>query len=213
MSLLLIGIAGPSAGGKTTVTQKIMENFSDSQVTLISYDDYYKDQSHLTRDERKLTNYDHPKAFDTDLLVEHLTDLIKGKKIQKPIYDFTVNNRSKQTETLEPSNIIIVEGLFTLYEKQLRDLIDVKVYVEADADECFIRRLIRDRNERGRSTQSVIDQYLTTVKPMQERFIEPTRKFADVIVLRGGENGVAIEMVSQMINKQLEKGDLWMNYI
>ncbi len=208
MSLLLIGIAGPSAGGKTTVTNKIMENFSESEVTKISYDDYYKDQSHLSLEERKKTNFDHPNAFDTDLLIEHLTALVNGEAIEKPTYDFTVNNRSNEVEVLKPSKIIILEGLFSLLDDRLLELLDIKVYVEADPDECFIRRLIRDRNERGRSTQSVIDQYIKTVKPMQERFIEPTRKVADVVVLRGGENAVAIEMVSQLIKSHLEKGDL-----
>ncbi len=207
MSVLLIGIAGPSAGGKTTVTNKIISNFDPSEVTVITYDDYYKDQSHLPLEERKKTNFDHPNAFDTDLLIEHLRSLINGEKIEKPIYDFKVNNRSDETEVVKPSKIIILEGLFTLLEPSIRELLDIKVYVEADPDECFIRRLIRDKNERGRTTESVINQYIETVKPMYERFIEPTRKFADVIILRGGENAVAIEMVSQIINSRIDKGE------
>lgn len=207
MSVLLIGIAGPSAGGKTTVTNKITDNFKDSEVTVITYDDYYKDQSHLPLEDRKKTNFDHPNAFDTDLLITHLKQLISGEKIEKPIYDFKVNNRSDETEVVKPSKILILEGLFTLLDQEIRELLDIKVYVEADPDECFIRRLVRDKRERGRTTDSVIQQYIKTVKPMYERFIEPTRKFADVIVLRGGENEVAIEMVSQIIKSRLDKGE------
>ncbi len=201
---LIIGIAGPSAGGKTTVTQKILENFHDSQITVISYDDYYKDQSHLSMEERYQTNYDHPNAFDTNLLLSDLTDLKNHKGIEKPIYDFVEHNRSEKTERIEPGNIIIVEGLFTLLESDLRDILDIKVYVTADPDECFIRRLLRDTTERGRTQESVINQYLETVKPMQEKFISPTKKHADVIVLRGGENKVAIEMVTHMINNYIK---------
>ncbi len=202
---LIIGIAGPSAGGKTTVTNKILEQFPEDTITVIKYDDYYKDQSELTMEERVKTNYDHPNAFDTDLLIADLMRLKSGVAIEKPVYDFVEHNRSEQTERIEPGNIIIVEGLFTLLESRIRELLDIKVYVTADSDECFIRRLKRDTVERGRTTESIINQYLNTVKPMKEKFIDPTRKFADVIVLRGGENHVAVQMVTHMISDHISK--------
>lgn len=203
MSILFIGIAGPSAGGKTSVTANITNNFKDEDITVINYDDYYKDQSNLTMEERYQTNYDHPNAFDTELLIKDLQSLKQGLSIEKPLYDFVTHNRSNQTEVVQPSHIIILEGLFALLDEEIRSLLDIKVYVEADADECFIRRLLRDRNERGRSTLSVVNQYLETVKPMQERFIEPTRKYADVVVLHGGKNVVAVEMVSKLIENHI----------
>ncbi len=202
---LIIGIAGPSAGGKTTVTNQILKQFAKDKVTIIRYDDYYKDQSHLTMDDRVKTNYDHPSAFDTDLLIGDLIKLKDGCAIEKPIYDFVEHNRSQKTERIEPGNIILVEGLFTLLEEQLRDLLDVKLYVTADSDECFIRRLKRDTNERGRTIDSVINQYLTTVKPMKEKFIDPTKKHADVIVQSRADNTVAIQMITHVINDHINK--------
>ena len=207
MDVLLIGIAGPSAGGKTTVTNLIRKEFDDDIITVIAYDDYYKDQSTIELEERYKINYDHPNAFDTKLLVKHLKKLKNVETINKPKYNFVEHNRETETETIIPTKIIIVEGLFTLLEKELLDLINIKVYVEADQDECFIRRLKRDISERGRTLEMVMEQYLNTVKPMQERFITPTRKNADVIVLRGGENIVAIEMVTHLINNHLTKGE------
>lgn len=201
---LIIGVAGPSAGGKTTVTNMILENFSEDAISVIKYDDYYKDQSDLSMEERVKTNYDHPNAFDTDLLLKDLKTLREGKSINKPVYDFVEHNRSDRTEVIEPGNIIIVEGLFTLLEEEIRDLLDIKVFVTADSDECFIRRLIRDTTERGRTYDSIINQYLTTVKPMKEKFIDPTKKFADIIIPRGSENLVAVEMVTHMINNHIK---------
>lgn len=206
-NVLLIGIAGPSAGGKTTVTEKIYDKFSTTNhVTVISYDDYYKDQTNMTMEERVLTNYDHPNAFDTDLLIEHLQTLKSGNTIDKPIYDFVEHNRSVECETIESSRIIIVEGLFTLLDKDIRELLDIKLFVEEDPDVCFIRRLKRDMAERGRTVDSVMKQYMDFVKPMQEQFIEPTRKYADVILLHGGKNIVAVDMVSNMIESYIQKG-------
>lgn len=199
---LVIGIAGPSAGGKTTVTQKLSEIFND-EVIIIKYDDYYKDQSELSFEERCKVNYDHPNAFDTELLIKQLSMLIKGNSIEKPIYDYTIHTRSDVTEVIEPRRIIILEGLFALLEERIRDLLDIKIFVETDPDVCFIRRLKRDTRDRGRTQESVIEQYLNTVKPMQEVFINPTRKFADVVVLHGGKNPVVIDMIKNLINGKL----------
>ncbi len=200
---LVIGIAGPSAGGKTTVTEKILEIFND-EVIIIKYDDYYKDQSEMSFDERCNVNYDHPNAFDTELLIKHLSMLIKGNTIEKPTYDYTIHTRSSVVEKVEPRRIIILEGLFALLEERIRDLLDIKIFVETDPDVCFIRRLTRDTQDRGRTLESVIDQYLSTVKPMQEIFIDPTRKFADVVVLNGGKNPVVIEMIKNLIEGKLK---------
>lgn len=203
MVKLIIGVAGPSAGGKTSVTNKIKDMFKDKSITVISYDDYYKDQSEMTMDERVKTNYDHPNAFDGELLVEQVTKLRGGTAIKKPTYDFSAHNRSEVVQTVEPTRIIIIEGLFTLLDQSLRDLLDIKIYVETDSDECFIRRLNRDIVERNRTMESVINQYLTTVKPMQVQFIEPTKKFADIIVPRGGDNDVAIDLIQIKIKHLL----------
>ncbi len=200
---LIIGIAGPSAGGKTTVTKKINEIFND-EVIIIRYDDYYKDQADMSFEERCKVNYDHPNAFDTDLLIKHLNKLVKGNSVEKPTYDYTMHTRSEVVEKIEPRRIIILEGLFALLEDRIRDLLDIKIFVETDPDVCFIRRLIRDTRDRGRTQQSVIDQYLQTVKPMQEIFINPTRKYADVVVLNGGKNPVVIDMITNLIDGKLK---------
>ncbi len=200
---LVIGIAGPSAGGKTTVTEKILEIFND-EVIIIKYDDYYNDQSDIPFEERCKVNYDHPNAFDTELLIKHLSMLIKGNTIEKPTYDYTIHTRSNVVEKVEPRRIIILEGLFALLEERIRDLLDIKIFVETDPDVCFIRRLKRDTQDRGRTLESVIDQYLSTVKPMQEIFITPTRKFADVVVLNGGKNPVVIDMIKNLIQAKLK---------
>ncbi len=199
---LIIGIAGPSAGGKTTVTKKIKEKFGN-EVIIIKYDDYYHDQAHLTPEERRKINYDHPNAFDTDLLIEHLKVLMSGKEVNIPIYDYTIDTRSNETKTVKPKSIIIIEGLFTLLEEEIRNLLDIKIYVETDLDICFIRRLKRDIKERKRTLESVIDQYVTTVKPMHEQFINPTRKYADFVVLNGGKNPIVIDMINNMISSKL----------
>ncbi len=195
---LIIGIAGPSAGGKTTVTEKIKETFGDD-VVIIKYDNYYKDQTHLTFEERLNVNYDHPNAFDTNLLLEHLQLLIAGQTVKIPTYDFSSYNRSSIVNEVKPKKIIVIEGLFTLLEESIRDLLDIKIYVETDLDICFIRRLKRDIDERGRTLDSVISQYTETVKPMHEKFISPTRKYADIVVLHGGKNPVVNNMINSMI--------------
>ncbi len=195
---LIIGIAGPSAGGKTTVTEKIKETFGDD-VVIIKYDNYYNDQTHLSFEERIKVNYDHPNAFDTELLLEHLQLLISGQTVKIPTYDFSSYNRSDIVNEVKPKKIIIIEGLFTLLEESIRNLLDIKIYVETDLDICFIRRLKRDIDERGRTLDSVISQYTEAVKPMHEKFINPTRKYADIVVLNGGKNPVVNNMINSMI--------------
>lgn len=200
---IVIGIAGPSGGGKTTVTRKIVKEFND-QVVVINLDDYYKDQTHLSFDERVTQNYDHPNAFDVELIISDVRKLVNGEDIDKPVYDFTNHTRSEEHEHVKSKKIIIIEGLFTLLFDELRELLDIKVFVETDPDVCFIRRLVRDMNERGRTQESVINQYLLTVKPMQETFINPTRKNADIVVLHGGENQVFINMITNTISYLLD---------
>ena len=201
---LIIGIAGGSASGKTTIAQRLYDQFEQTNsVVIIREDDYYKDQSHLTYEERVKTNYDHPLAFDHDLLKSQLKDLINGKTIIKPLYDFTVHNRSEKTETIEPKDVIILEGLFVLEDKELRDLLDIKVYVDTPYDIRFIRRMKRDIEERARKLDNIIDQWLTTVRVMHEQFIEPTKKYANIIVPEGGSNNVAIDLLITKIDSIL----------
>ena len=165
---------------------------------------YYKDQSHLSMEERVKTNYDHPMAFDNDLLVEHLKALINGKSIEKPSYDFTVHNRSKETAIVESRDIILVEGILILEDPRIRELLDIKVYVDTDADIRILRRLVRDINERGRTVESVVDQYLNIVRPMHLQFTEPSKKYADIIIPEGGHNYVAIDLLMAKIRDILK---------
>ncbi len=204
MSALVIGIAGPSAGGKTSLTQKIENELDFDEVVMIRYDDYYKTQDNLIFEERLKTNYDHPNAFDTDLLIKDVKALKAGKTINKPLYDFKEHTRKKEVEEIKAKKVIIIEGIFTLLDEELRNLLDIKLYVSEDSDICFIRRLQRDTKERGRSIESVITQYMATVKPMQEKFVTPTQKFADIIILRARENQIAIKMLIDRIKKELE---------
>lgn len=193
---VIIGIAGGSASGKTSISRQLYEYFKGNHcVRIIKQDDYYKDQSQKTMEERVKTNYDHPFAFDNDLLVEHLKLLKDKKKIEKPVYDYTLHTRSKETEIVEGRDIILLEGIFVLAEKEVRDLCDILVYVDTDADIRFIRRLKRDIEERGRSLDSVCDQYLNTVRPMHEQFIEPSKKYAHIIIPEGGSNKVAVDLL------------------
>ena len=201
---ILIGIAGGTASGKTSIAQSIIDVFAkDKSVTILKEDDYYKDQSHLPMEERAKTNYDHPLAFDFDLMTKQLKELLEGKTIEKPTYDYTVHNRSKETEIMEPSDVIILEGLFALYNPEIRKLEDIKVFVDTDSDERFIRRLKRDISERNRTMESVMNQYLTTVKPMHDQFIEPTKKYADVIIPQGKSNIVGIDLLTTKIDSIL----------
>ncbi len=198
---IIIGIAGGSASGKTSIANKLRDTFSDEKsVLIIRQDDYYKDQSHMTMEERYKTNYDHPFAFDNEYMIEQLNDLIAGKTIKKPVYDFVEHTRSKITETCFPADVIIIEGLFVLENEDLRKLLNIKVFVDTDADIRFIRRLVRDVKERGRTLESVVDQYVNTVRVMHEAFIEPTKRYADVIIPEGGSNTVAIDLLTTKIS-------------
>ncbi|WP_455684207.1 uridine kinase [Thomasclavelia sp.] len=193
---VIIGIAGGSASGKTAVAYKMYEYFKGKHtIKIIKLDDYYKDQSHLTMEKRVLTNYDHPFAFDMDLLVEHLERLKAGQEINKPVYNFEIHNRAKEIETIYPRDVFILEGLFVLNEPQIRERCDILVYVDTAADIRFIRRLRRDMEERGRSLDSICNQYLTTVRPMHEQFVEPSKKYAHIIIPEGGSNIVAIDLL------------------
>ena len=202
---ILIGITGGTGSGKSTIAREIYKQFDETCIAMLEQDSYYKDQSDLSFEERIKTNYDHPDAFDTSLLVEHLNLLLEGQVIQKPIYNFEIHNRVEATVSVQPKEIIIVEGILVLQEKILRDMLDIKIYVDTDADVRFIRRLVRDINERGRTTDSVISQYLNVVKPMHEQFTEPTKRHADIIIPEGGHNKVAVDIITANISQILQK--------
>lgn len=197
MNTVIIGIAGGTASGKTTIAKKVYETTSkEGTVSMIKIDDYYKILDHLSAEERTRVNYDHPDAYDIELLTKHLNDLKNGIAIEKPVYDFVVHNRSKEiTETVYPSNIIILEGILTLAIKELRDICDIKLYVDTPDDIRFIRRLSRDIADRGRDVESIVEQYLTTVRPMHITFVERSKAYADLIIPEGGSNSVAIDFI------------------
>ncbi|PCF88054.1 uridine kinase [Staphylococcus intermedius] len=207
MATTIIGIAGGSGSGKTSVTNKIMNNLEGHSVALIEQDYYYKDQSHLTFEQRLQTNYDHPFAFDNDLLIQNLKALQSGQSVEVPTYDYTNHTRSDKTIAFQPKDVIIVEGIFALENEELRNMMDVKIYVDTDADLRILRRLVRDTKERGRTMESVIDQYLTVVRPMHNQFIEPTKKFANIIIPEGGSNKVAIDIMTTKIQALVRKKD------
>ena len=190
---LLIGISGGTGSGKSTVTKKLVELIKEENVAVIEEDSYYKDQSNISFEERVKTNYDHPFAFDNKLLIEHLKDLKSGKSIEKPLYDFELHNRKKETLLVEAKEVVILEGILILSEEEIRDLLDIKVFVDTDSDVRIIRRILRDIKERGRSLDSVIYQYMKTVRPAHLQFIEPSKKYADIIIPEGGYNDVAID--------------------
>lgn len=192
---VIIAVAGGSASGKTTVVDKIIEKFDSKDVTVIKHDDYYKDQSHMSLEERYQVNYDHPFSLDNDLMYQDILTLIKGDSITKPTYDFEAHTRSDVTEVVNPTKIIILEGILIMEDERIRDLCDIKLFVEADDDLRFIRRLQRDMEERGRSLKSVIDQYLSTVKPMHFAFIKPTKRYADVIIPNDKDHDVAVDLI------------------
>lgn len=201
-NVVVIGIAGGTSSGKTTLIDRIREEFGE-KISIISLDFYYKCLDHLTMEERNKVNYDHPDSFDMDLLVEHVKKLKNGEAIEHPTYDYTIHNRTKEWVMVEPSKVIIVEGILTFVEPKLRELFDIKIFVDCEADVRILRRIIRDTNDRGRTVESVVNQYLTTVKPMHDQFIEPTKKYADIIVPEGGHNKVALEMISHRIRSLL----------
>lgn len=196
---VIIGVAGGSGSGKTTVCNKIYEYFTGKSIVLIEHDSYYKDQSHLSFDERLKTNYDHPLAFDTELLVDHLEKLQNNESIQVPVYDYARHTRGEKTIHVDPVDVIMVEGILILEDEKLRDIMDIKLYVDTDPDLRIIRRIQRDINERDRSLESVIEQYLSVVKKMHEQFVEPSKKYADIIIPEGGHNIVAIDLVISKI--------------
>lgn len=200
--VLVIGIAGGTGSGKTTLTDRIVEQFPEA-VTVIKHDNYYKAHDELTYEERCLLNYDHPYAFDTEMMAEHLRELKAGRPVECPVYDYTIHNRSKETILIQPSKVIIVEGILIFENKELCDQMDIRVFVDTDADLRIVRRIQRDVMERARSLESVINQYLNTVKPMHERFVEPSKKNANIIVPEGGYNAVAMEMIQNQIRSHL----------
>ena len=203
MNTILIGIAGGTGSGKTTLANRRVESFGGDEVSILRHDNYYKRHDDMPYEERCKLNYDHPDAFDTQLLYEHIRALKDGKAIQMPVYDYTVHNRSDETVGVNPAPVIVLEGIMIFAERRLCDLMDVKVFVDTDADVRILRRIIRDVNQRGRSLDSVIDQYLTTVKPMHEQFVEPSKRRADIIIPVGGENNVALDMLIERVRKHL----------
>lgn len=204
MSAIIIGIAGGTGSGKTTLTRHLKEHFG-SDVTVVSHDSYYKRQEGKTYEERALQNYDHPGAFDTDLLIRHLEELKQGRSIQCPVYSYVDHNRTDRTVEISPTKVLIVEGILIFQDPVLREMFDIKIFVETDADERILRRALRDVEERGRTLRSVVTQYLTTVKPMHEQYVEPSRKYADIVVLEGGHNLVALEMIMQRIQNHIDR--------
>jgi uridine kinase len=200
---ILIGIAGASGSGKTLVSNTIMKKLGSEKVVMIQEDSYYHDLSEIPFDERTGRNFDHPDAFDHNLMAEHLKDLLDGKSISHPIYDYTTHSRKAETRTVGPHKVVILEGILILNEPRLREMMDIKVYIDTDLDICFIRRLQRDIDERGRSVESVIKQYNETVRPMYLQFIDPCKRYADIIIPRGGKNMVAIDILTTKIKSLL----------
>lgn len=200
----IIGISGGSGSGKSTITRKVIEAAGTEHTAVIVQDNYYLDQSDLTFEQRIRTNYDHPHAFDWPLMVAQIDDLRNGLPIKMPLYDFTEHTRSSKTERVAPAKVIVVEGLFALYDKALRDMMSMKIYVDTDPDVRFIRRLTRDINERGRSMENVIEQYKSTVRPMHNQFIEPTKRYADLILPQGA-NEPAVDMITAKISSLIAK--------
>ena len=203
MDCIMIGIAGGTGSGKSTFTNRIKDRFGDD-VTVIYHDNYYRRRDDMTYEERTKVNYDHPSALETELLIEHLKLLREGKSIECPIYDFTQHNRSNNSYTIHPSKIFLIEGILIFSDEQLRDLFDIKIFVEADADERILRRVVRDVKERGRDIENIMEQYLTTVKPMHALYVEPTKTTADIII-NSGMNDVAFDIVSAKIEDLLEE--------
>ena len=203
---MVIGIAGGTGSGKTTLTQSIIKRFQ-GHISVIYHDNYYKAHDELPYQERAKLNYDHPDAFDTPLMIEQLKKLRAGESVLCPVYDYTVHNRSDKTVEIKPAKVIIVEGILIFHDTELRELMDIKIFVDTDADVRILRRILRDVEKRGRSLASVVDQYLTTVKPMHEQYVEPSKRHADIIVLDGGYNLVALDMIMQRIQGHVGNGE------
>ncbi len=205
MNTILLGIAGGTGSGKTTLADKLVDSFGRDEVSILRHDNYYKRHDEMCYEDRTKLNYDHPDAFDTELLCEHIRALKRGVEIEMPLYDYSVHNRSDRTVLVAPASVIVLEGILIFAEPSLCELMDIKVFVDTDADVRILRRIVRDVKERGRSLDSVIDQYLTTVKPMHEQFVEPSKRRADIIIPEGGENAVALEMLIQRVYKHLSE--------
>ena len=203
METILIGIAGGTGSGKTTLAYKLVDSFGRDEFSILRHDNYYKRHDEMDYEARTKLNYDHPDAFDTDLLCEHIRLLKSGQSIDMPVYDYTIHNRSDRTVHVDMAPVIVLEGILIFAEPALCDLMDIKVFVDTDADVRILRRIVRDVKERGRSLDSVISQYLTTVKPMHEQFVEPSKRRADIIIPEGGENMVALEMLIERVKKHL----------
>jgi uridine kinase len=201
---LVIGIAGGTGSGKTTLMKRLVERFS-ADVTVLSHDNHYRRRDDMPFEERCKVNYDEPAALETDLMARHLDALRRGQAIDCPVYDFSQHNRSNETVRIEPKRVIIVEGILIFENKQLRDLMDIKIFVDTDADIRLCRRIRRDVRERGRTLESVIEQYQTTVKPMHEKYVEPSKRYAHIVVPEGGKNAVALEMIEGRIRRHLEE--------
>ncbi|MGD6832141.1 uridine kinase [Sutcliffiella halmapala] len=205
---IVIGVAGGSGSGKTSVTKAIFDHFTEKSILMLEQDYYYKDQADVAFEERLKTNYDHPLAFDNDLLIQHIQSLLSYDSVNKPVYDYTLHTRSSQVVEVEPKEVIIVEGILVLEDERLRNLMDIKLFVDTDADIRIIRRMLRDIKERGRTIDSVIEQYVTVVRPMHNQFIEPTKRYADIIIPEGGQNHVAIDLMVTKIQTILEQKDI-----
>ncbi|EYE89678.1 uridine/cytidine kinase [Fervidicella metallireducens AeB] len=205
---IIIGITGGTGSGKSTVAKEIYKSIPAEKIAVIEQDSYYKDQSHLSFEERTKTNYDHPNAFDTELLLKHLKMLMNGEAIDKPLYDFEIHTRKKETVRVEPRDIIILEGIMVLVEPEIRELLDIKLFVDTDADVRIVRRIQRDITERGRTIDSVIDQYINVVRPMHMQFIEPTKRYADIIIPEGGFNKVAIDIMIAKVRDIVSKREV-----
>ena len=201
--ICIVGIAGGSASGKTTIVNNIKELFQND-IELISHDNYYLSNDDKTMEERVKLNYDHPSSFDTYKMIEDVKKLKEGEIIYRPVYDYTQHTRAKEVVEVHPKNVIILEGILILEDPRLRDLMDIKVFVDTDADERLMRRILRDTQERGRTVESVLNQYVTTVKPMHEQFVEPSKKYADIIIPRGGENKIGIHILQEHLKLMLD---------
>ena len=201
--VMVIGIAGGTGSGKTTITRKLMQRFGH-EVSVIYHDNYYKAHHNMPYEERAKLNYDQPDAFDTDQLIEAVRALKKGRSVVCPVYDYSIHDRSEKTITVKPARVVIVEGILIFENKELCDLMDIKVFVDADADVRILRRIVRDVRDRGRSLESVVNQYLSTVKPMHEKYVEPSKRNADIIVPEGGHNRVALELLMERVRAHLE---------